>query len=549
MALLPLLPLSVTVAVCLPLYVLVSRFVRQRPLDIVPGPASVSFITGVLTLWFGEDAIPYQEKTMERYGRVIGLPGIFGGKLLSIADTKAIYEILVKNQDTFEELDSIRELVLLSVLVCVMLSNVHRKQRKLMNPAFSINHMRRIMPIFLALSRKVRGIYECSFCDRTGPLMITLDVDVMDYCSRFALDLIAQAGFGHSFGSIDGKDEGYSAALKKFDPTTSKLALGIILLPLLTKYIPGHILRTVAEKLPWPTLHVMLNISDTMQSTSRDIWEEKKKLFALGDKSVVNEYGEGKDIMSILLKSNLAASDEERLTDEELLAQINTFTLAGADTTSHALARIIHLLALHPEVQEKLREELTEACTADGEIGHDDLVELPYLEAVCRETLRLYPPAPVVYRQCMEDAVLPLAHSYTDTTGKERNELIVPGGSTMVIVNIVGVNRDKAIWGPDAHEWKPERWLSPLPDSVAEARIPGVYANTLTFIGGSRACIGFKFAQLEMKAALSQLVPRFRIAPSLDHEIVWRFGGILTPFIKGSKANKSELPLRLTPIV
>ena len=88
----------------------------------------------------------------------------------------------------------------------------------------------------------------------------------------------------------------------------------------------------------------------------------------------------------------------------------------------------------------------------------------------------------------MKDFVLPLAHFYTDVHGRERQEVLVPGGTT-VYVNIVGVNRDEAIWGSDAGEWKPERWLGTLPQTVVDARIPGVYSNTLTFSGGSRACM------------------------------------------------------------
>ncbi|KAI0028311.1 cytochrome P450 [Vararia minispora EC-137] len=236
-------------------------------------------------------------------------------------------------------------------------------------------------------------------------------------------------------------------------------------------------------------------------------------------------------------------SGDEKLTDDELLAQINTFTIAGSDTTSTALSRILYLLALHPSVQDRLREELTEAGGSDGEVGYDDLVELPFLEAVCRETLRLYPPLHFVQRQCRKDIVLSLAHPYTDVRGKVQNELFVPGCGTTIFINILGVNRDKAIWGPDASEWRPERWLSPLPDSVAEARIPGVYANTLTFIGGSRACI-----RAPSEVVLSYLIPSFRFAPSKEHEIVWRFGGLVTPCVKGSTSTKPELPLCVSPV-
>lgn len=56
------------------------------------------------------------------------------------------------------------------------------------------------------------------------------------------------------------------------------------------------------------------------------------------------------------------------------------------------------------------------------------------------------------------------------------NEIVVPKG-TRISIGIHSCNRSKAIWGEDAHEWKPERWLNPLPDSITNARVPGVYAN------------------------------------------------------------------------
>ena len=63
--------------------------------------------------------------------------------------------------------------------------------------------------------------------------------------------------------------------------------------------------------------------------------------------------------------------------------------MAATDTTASALSRILHQLALHPEIQDKLRTELREACEDNEELTYDQLVSLPFLEAVCRETLRL----------------------------------------------------------------------------------------------------------------------------------------------------------------
>jgi cytochrome P450 len=67
----------------------------------------------------------------------------------------------------------------------------------------------------------------------------------------------------------------------------------------------------------------------------------------------------------------------------------STFVFAGMDTTSSAIARILHLLAIHQDVQKRLREEIREAQKL-GQMDYDKLVSLPYLDAVCRETLRVY---------------------------------------------------------------------------------------------------------------------------------------------------------------
>lgn len=109
----------------------------------------------------------------------------------------------------------------------------------------------------------------------------------------------------------------------------------------------------------------------------------------------------------------MEAAEEDRLPESEIVAQVSyvltclpflsqlratrpfysTLTFAAMDTTSNALSRILHMLATHPEVQEKLREEILVAREeAGGDLEYDSLVELPYLEAVCRETLRVYVP-------------------------------------------------------------------------------------------------------------------------------------------------------------
>lgn len=80
------------------------------------------------------------------------------------------------------------------------------------------------------------------------------------------------------------------------------------------------------------------------------------------------------------------------------------------------------------------------------------------------------------YSRTREDVVMPLSEPIRGLDGREISEITVPN-NTNVIVSILGSNRNPAIWGPDSYEWKPERWLSPLPDTVTNAHIPGIYSN------------------------------------------------------------------------
>ena len=71
---------------------------------------------------------------------------------------------------------------------------------------------------------------------------------------------------------------------------------------------------------------------------------------------------------------------------------------------------------------------------------------------------------------------MPLKWPVKGVDGTDIHEIAIPTG-TDVIISILGANRDKRIWGPDADEWKPERWLEPMPQSLADAHMPGVYAS------------------------------------------------------------------------
>ncbi|KAI0318183.1 cytochrome P450 [Amylostereum chailletii] len=517
------------------------RYLAQRHLSVIPGPPSPSFMTGNLKQVFNPKALSFLGELDRLYGKVVRLSGTFGETQLMVSDTKALYSILIKDQNTFEEASPFiaSNLLVFGPGLLSTLGSTHKKQRKILNPAFSTNHMRRLIPMFQSITMELQNIMRKEIVSKG-----TQEIDMLDWMGKLALELIAQAGLGYTFKALEGENNDYALALKSFVPLVSTVQVWRKWLPDVVSIFPAKLLRFAAEHSPWPVVQSIVKVADTMYNTSKAAWEEKKEAVARGEDAMVNQVGGGKDIMSILLKANSSADEEDQLPDDQLLAQMTTFLFAGTDTTSSALSRIFHLLSLNPDVQEKLRQEVAAVGGEKGELGHDALHELPFLEAVCRETLRLYPPVALVQRNARKDAILPLGTPMKGHDGKDVSEIIVPNG-TYIYVNIVGVNRDPEIWGPDADQWKPERWLTPLPESVAASHIPGIYANQLTFIGGGRACIGFKFSLLEMKVVLSQLLPVFRFAPAKT-EIFWRFGSIVTPSVVGATSPKPFLPLEVS---
>ncbi|KAH9923760.1 cytochrome P450 [Epithele typhae] len=267
----------------------------------------------------------------------------------------------------------------------------------------------------------------------------------------------------------------------------------------------------------------------------------------LRDDEAMQRLGEVKDVMSILLRANMTASEKDRLAEEELIAQVSTFILAGMDTTSNATSRVLHILASKTDAQTKLPDEILEA-QAGTEVSYDTLMELPFLDAVCRETLRVYAPVTTISRYAVKDTVLGLSAPIRGTDGTLISEVPVPKG-TAVLCDLGACNTNAALWGPDAREWKPElfqqeRWLAPLPREVEEARVPGVYSNLMTVHGGGRSCIGFKYAQLELKVVLAVLLANFRFELS-DKDIVWNSAGVMYPTV-GPVSKKPEMPLKVS---
>ncbi|KAI9442317.1 cytochrome P450 [Lactarius indigo] len=481
----------------------------------------------------------FYEGLYRTYGKVTRVYGFLGYDIqLVISDPKACNNIIVKDQAIFEETEVFRlHFVLNPSLSPLILPPIQRcpppKVTPIVKSRIQVNHMRYLTPILYGVTRQLR--HKLGSIVENGPQ----EINVADWTGRIGLELVGQAGLGDSFECSRNGCQ-YNEYLKRwrrpdffFSPAVASL-----------RVFHPKILKFVGRMLPWPGLNYLMDLAEAMNAQARGVYETKKRLLESGDDATFNQVEEGKDLISLLMQASVAVSVGDRLSEEEVVAQIMYATVLSCLSATEAFLGdflwreqirrrpLLHQLFLHPDVQDKLRKELEEACEDNEELTHDQLVSLPFLEAVCRETLRLYPPLSGVMRTYHEGVLLPLSAPIHDVEGREIYEVFVPA-NTDVFVQIHHLNRNPSIWGPDESEWKPERWLAPLPVSVTKANIQGVYANTMTFIGGWQSCIGFKFAQLEIKVVSSQIVPAFRFAPT-KAAIVWRFGGIYSPSEEGS---------------
>ncbi|MFT4581244.1 MAG: cytochrome P450 [Gammaproteobacteria bacterium] len=175
-------------------------------------------------------------------------------------------------------------------------------------------------------------------------------------------------------------------------------------------------------------------------------------------------------------------TDEEQMRDE-----VVTLMLAGHETSSMALAWTLYLLAQHPEVAERLAEELGQVL-AGGPAGYKDLNSVPYLKQVVQESMRIYPPVWAIGRRSQQTEVF--------------GDYEIPANSYVAVVPYT-LHRHPEFW-PDPERFDPDRFQ---PNS-SESRHSYSY---LPFAAGPRACIGLGMAMLEIQLVLAQVVQRYRI--------------------------------------
>ncbi|KAG2147464.1 cytochrome P450 [Suillus bovinus] len=493
-------------------FVKVLRMLRWRfKTTQLPGPPRTSLIYGVShDLAASHDSAAMYERWATEYGVTYMIPSVLGQTRVVLCDPRAIAHFYARETWTYVQTPLSLAILESSIGKGLLWSQgeAHKRQRKALTPAFSNAAIRKLTSVFYDSAYKAKGKWDSviesskdgdavievqNWCVAFLTLQVEFLIETTQRMNHISLDTIGIAGFSHDFGSLDGKHASVTEVFDTFGSNQQASAVNQVFI-LLASAFP------IILNIPNKRQDLFKKLGETMGQISNELLIRSRREKDLN----MSEKDEEKSIIGLLIKSE-DQNTELHMSPEEVLAQMKVLLLAGYETTSISLTWALIELSQHPDVQIRLREELL---AFGPDPTYDQLkANLPYLDAVVHEILRIHPPVPEFTRLAAADDVIPLSEPVRTVSGTMTDSISIAKG-TLITISAAAINRSSAIWGPDAKEFKPDRWLT-------EEGIPGKakevqgHKHLLTFIDGPKTCLGKDFAIMEFKTVLSVLVKSF----------------------------------------
>lgn len=335
-----------------------------------------------------------------------------------------------------------------------------RRQRKIVAPSFNEKNNKLIWNESIRLSFEIFDVW--------GKDSATAFVNdsVSELTLPLALAIISSAGFGQPsswYTSTEpeiprGHTLSFKTALQKASSNLIPLA-----------YLPRWVIR-MSKKLREGD-----EAANELKAYLREMIEDQKNGVGMEERN---------DLFSAMVAANMSSekdSPNEQLSESELLGNMFIFIVAGHETTAHTISFILGLLAIEQEEQEKLRQHILSVSPGQSVPTYESFGQLFYVQAVINETMRLYPPVIEIPRKTETDMTLP-----THGPGSEIEHIFIPG-NTEIRLNTVGLHYNPRYWR-DPHKFDPSRFVG---EYNHDAFIP--------FSTGSRACIGRRFSETEIR--------------------------------------------------
>lgn len=386
----------------------------------------------------------------------------------------------------------------------------HKRQRKVVGPAFSSTAVDGMAPIFYIMAERLARNWEAAFSKDA-----LFETNAYQDFEALSIDIIGQAGFKYEFKSLQGQRSDLEAA---FVNVTKSAATGSMYASLRAQF---HFVGTLGHLLSREQIELDRHKSD-IEKISEKLVQGAKSTMKLPGPELAEKHNhqshQGRDILTLLVRSNMAIDVKDRLPEKEIISLIPTFLSGGYDNNAAAMSYAVYGLAHFPETQAHLRNELLHPPSecSNWRDSLRALDSLPYLDALTREVLRLYSPAHSVPRTCARDDIIHLGKPVQLRDGTWTEQIRIAAGDDIVIPQ-KWMNIDPATWGADAHVFRPERWIEDpthpyyaggLPPRVKNCKSSG-WSHLMTFSIGPRSCIGYRMGVAEFKVGLAVLVSRF----------------------------------------
>ncbi|KAJ7290105.1 cytochrome P450 [Mycena rebaudengoi] len=473
----------------------------------IQGPPSSSWIYGHLReLLLSSEYGEHEFKWQSQYGSLYKIKGVCGEDRLMVSDPGALKQIM-GDTETFVRSDHHQQIVL------SLIGRDHSRLRGIMNPAFSTANIRALPRLFRNVAERMIEKLE----KKRTTLELDQPIDVFNPLHEAALDAIGEAAVGYLFHAEKDGEE-YARSHHNLIALSSTRSQAGILVEAILPLLP-HFIHRALLYLPRPELRAMRKNRTMAARVSTRLIKSKTAALHQG-------FGEEKDLLSVLVKANTSKDGVPKMTSLELSQQIPTAVVAGQGGTATTLLRV----------------EISESGPPDGELSYADVEGMPLLNAFLKEVLRFHTGLPVSERVATKDIVLQLSQPITSTTGEQLSSVAVKKGQ-FIFSALWSYNRLPAIWGPDAHEFKPSRWLEGTP---YRGQAMGPYSNLRVWSCLRTTDVHRMAICVEVQVILTELVKRYSFELSANVQIHCNVAVTLIPVTVDG--GDPELPLIVRPV-
>ncbi|XP_031462439.1 cytochrome P450 3A9-like [Phasianus colchicus] len=454
----------------------------------IPGPRPLPFFGTCLE--YRKGFLEFDTECFQKYGKIWG---IYDGRqpAVVVMDPQIIKTVLVK--ECYSTFTNRRRMDLAGVLrnaVSLAEDDQWKRLRTVLSPTFTSGKLKEMFPTMKHFGEMlVKNIQKRVEKNSSVP--------VKDFFGSYSMDVVTSTSFGVNIDSMNNPKSPFVREMQKltkfdfFDPVFILAFVCPFLTPLMAK------------------MNISFFPSDAVDFFLRSIDKIKK------DREKETHKGRV-DFLQMMIESQKSDSNgtsdgknsHKALSDIEVLSQAFIFIFAGYEPTSNTLCYLAYLLALHPDVQQKVVNEIDTVLPNKAPLTYEAIMQLDYLDMAVNETLRLYPLGGRIERNCKKDV--------------EINGVTIPK-ETIVVIPPYTLHRNPEYW-PNPDEFRPERFSKENKDNID----PYTY---LPFGAGPRNCIGMRFALLTLKVAIAAVLQHFTFQVCKETQIPLKLlsMGLMTP--------------------